>query len=283
MECQSPCQASRSRRCFPFVAMLLPLALAALLPNVQAASSPGEGQADYLRVAVKGKPMFGESYALRGRRMFFTGRFFIRPENLLWLNDRGEMINEVEEHEEHPVYDAWAAQLSRPPSPHGIRIRLQPAERFGPVLKREKPWEREYVIFKTVGRDGDIYRAWCKSVPGGDCYLESRDGYNWERPILGQKEFESSRENNLLKPVRGGTVFIDDGAPAVERHKAIFGARLKFEQFRAFIERHPERWESGVIKGDWNDLSITFHALQGTTSPDGVHWTILPEPLPVEH
>jgi hypothetical protein len=246
----------------------------------RAADSP---QVEYLRQAVQKKTMWGEPYTLRGKRLYFTDWFYIRPGNLLWENDRGEMINEVEEGSEKPVYDAWAAQLNRPSSPHGIKISVQAAERVGPVLQREKPWEKGYVIFKTIVRDGDIYRAWGKAMPGGDCYLESKDGYHWDRPNLGQKEFEGSRDNNLLKPGPTGTVFLDPHGPANERFKAVFGPRINFAQFRAFIEKHPDRWETRVVKGDWNDPKIWFHALQGATSPDGIHWTVLPEPFTVEH
>lgn len=266
-----------------FRGALVALAGAATTGRCAPASPPAGNQAAYLREAVRNKTMWGEPYELRGSRMVFTNWFLIRPGNLLWLNQQGEMINEVEENAENPVYDDWSAQLSRPSSPHGIRIAVQPAERYGPVLLREKPWERGYVIFKTVLRDGDRYRAWGKSLPGGDCYLESMDGYHWERPVLRQKEFEGSLENNLLKPGPTGTVFIDPHAPPAERYKAIFGPRINFEQFRAFAEKYPDRWETRVIKGDWDNPKIWFHALQGATSPDGIRWTVLPEPFTIEH
>ncbi len=235
-----------------------------------------------LREAVAGRKLFGEPYALQGHRLAFTDWSFIRPGSLFWLNERNEVINEVEEGSKRPVYGEWSAQINRPSSPFGIRLEVQAAERRGPVLKRERPWEREYVIFKTVLKDGDLYRAWGKSLPGGDCYFESRDGVTWERPNLGQKEFEGSRNNNLLSPGPGGTVFIDPAAGADGRFKGIFGPRLSFEAFRAFIAKYPDRWETKVIKGDWGDPA-RFHALQGAVSPDGVRWSVLPEPFTIEH
>jgi hypothetical protein len=214
--------------------------------------------------------------------MFFTDWFLIRPGSLDWLNDEGERINEVEEGLDNPVYGPWSAQLSRPSAPHGIRIEVQPAKRVGPILKRENPWEAGYVIFKTVIKDGDIYRAWCKSLPGGDTYMESKDGFNWTRPNLGLVEFEGSKDNNLLKPGPNGTIFIDPHAPPAERYKAVGGSRLSFEEFRKFVEKHPDRWETRVLRGPWSDPE-KFYSIRGSVSPDGIHWKNLPEPFTIEH
>ena len=240
-------------------------------------------QAQYLRDAMTRKTIWGEPHQLRGHRLYFTNWFYIRPGNIDWLNAAGERINEVEENQPNPRYDEWSAQLSRPSSPHGIRLEVQPAERFGPVLEREKPWERDYVIIKTVLRDGDRYRAWGKSLPGGDCYFESKDGYHWERPHLGQKEFNGSTNNNLLKPGPTGTVFIDPAAAPGERFKGVFGTRLNFDQFKAFIEKYPDRWETRSLRDLTDTAKFWCYGLQGAVSSDGIHWKVLPEPFTIEH
>lgn len=236
----------------------------------------------FLERVTAGKPFSGEPYELAGDRIFFTDWFYIRPGNLIWVNRRGERINEVEEGDPNPVYDEWAAQMSQPSSPHGIRIAVQPAVRVGPVLKRERPWESDYIIFKTVLRDGGRYRAWCKALPGGDCYLESNDGYHWDRPVLGQVEFNGSRENNLLKPGPSGTVFIDPHGPPDERYKAVGGSRISYKDFKAFVERHPDKWETRVVRGSWDEPE-RFYCIRGAVSPDGIHWKSLPEPFTAEH
>ena len=128
--------------------------------------SADESTARYLEEISKEKTFWGEPYELAGKRLFFTDFFYIRPGALNWLNEEGVRINEVEEGLDNPVYGAWDAQLSRPSSPFGIRIEAQQAQRKGPVIKREKPWEEEYIIFKTVMKDGDIYKAWGKKPPG---------------------------------------------------------------------------------------------------------------------
>lgn len=275
-----PCQAIRSSRISVFFLFLASLG-AAPLPLPAEPNSPETVEA-YLRQAVATRTMWGEPHALSGRRLVFADWSFIRPGNLDWINDAGERINEVEEGSDHPVYDGWAAQLRRPSSPYGVRIAAQPAQRVGPILQREKPWESGYVIFKTVLKDGGLYRAWGKSLPGGDCYLESRDGFHWDRPVLGQVEFAGSRENNLLKPGPNGTVFIDPQAPPEERYKAVGGERISFAQFKAFADKYPDRWETRVVRGPWNDPE-KFYCIRGAVSADGIHWRARPEPFTIEH
>ncbi len=254
---------------------------------VLAATGSGESAAGseteaFLENVSRQKPRWGEPDDVPGNRIFFPDWFLIRPGSLDWLNREGERINEVEEGTDNPVYGPWSAQLNRPSAPHGIRIAVQPARRVGPVLEREKPWESRYVIFKTILKDGNRYRAWGKSLPGGDCYLESDDGYRWERPVLGQVEFEGSKENNLLKPGPNGTVFIDPNAPPEERYKAVGGSRISFEEFRRFVEKHPDRWETRVLRGPWDDPE-RFYSIRGAVSPDGLHWRNLAEPFTIEH
>ncbi|HTX54488.1 MAG TPA: hypothetical protein VMD08_13850 [Candidatus Baltobacteraceae bacterium] len=246
-------------------------------------SGPADGATrEYLATVSRGKTFWGEPYELAGNRIFFTDWYFIQPGNLSWENRQGERINEAEERSKDPVYDEWAAQLSHPSSPHGIRIVVQPAQRVGPVLQREKPWESGSVIFKTVLRNGDRYQAWGKCEPGGDCYFESKDGVHWERPALGQVEFNGSRDNNLLKPGPTGQVFIDPHAPPEERYKSVGGQRVSLAEFQAFVSKHPDRWETRVIRGSW-DHPETFYCLRGAVSPDGIHWKELPEPFTIEH
>jgi hypothetical protein len=251
-------------------------------PLMAESAATGPQMEAFIESEVQGKTMWGEPYEVRGNRMFFTDWFLIRPGSIDWLNSEGVRINEVEEGDDNPVYGPWSAQLSRPSSPFGIRIVAQPAKRVGPVIQREKPWERGYVIFKTVLKDGDIYRAWCKTLPGGDSYMESRDGYTWERPVLGQVEFEGSRENNLLKPGPSGTVFIDPQSPPGERYKAVGGTRVPFEEFKRFVEKYPDRWETRVLRGKWNEPE-RFYVTRGAVSPDGINWKSLPEPFTIEH
>lgn len=256
-------------------------AVAVMLISPANAAEPDEMEA-FIAEIMSHKPFAGEPYELDGNRIFFTNWYFIRPGNLNWVNDKGELVNTIEEGAERATHGPWDAQLSRPSSPFGIEIVAQPAERVGPVLKRERPWERDSIIFRTVLKDGDKYRAWAKCLPGGECYLESQNGLDWQRPILRQREFEGSLDNNLLDPGPDGSVFIDPAAPPEERYKSIRGPVIGFEEFKAFVEKHPDKWDTQAVKGYWRSPQ-KFRALAGSVSPDGLHWKPLPEPFTVEH
>ncbi len=260
--------------------MIPTLLLLAASGSIMAAE--GEDGADFMVGAMSSKPITGEPYELDGNRIVFTNWYFIRPGNLLWLNEAGEYINTVEENVETPVYGPWDAQMDRPSSPYGIEIKTQPAERSGPILKQKYPWEDGYVILKTVVKDGEKYKAWGKSPGGSSSYFESDDGMNWERPILGQKEFNGSKENNLLQPGLAGTVFIDPNAPPEERYKSIRGPRIKVDEFKSFVDRHPDKWETRAVRGPWQNPE-KIRALGGAVSPDGIHWKHLDELFTVEH
>ena len=112
-----------------------------------------------MMAAMTSQQLWGEPYELDGNRIVFTNWYFIRPGNILWLNDDDDFVNTLEEGEENPVYGPWDVRLERPSSPFGIEIVVQPAERVGPIIERENPWEEGYIIFKTVLKDGDIYKA----------------------------------------------------------------------------------------------------------------------------
>ncbi|HNT87218.1 MAG TPA: hypothetical protein PKL84_05075 [Candidatus Hydrogenedentes bacterium] len=257
------------------------IVIAACCIGAARAADPHEMEA-FIAELMSRKPAAGEPYELEGNRLFFTNWYFIRPGNLNWLNDDGELVNTIEENAEHVTHGPWDAQLSRPSSPFGIDIVTQPAQRLGPVLKRVKPWERDSIIFRTVLKDGDKYRAWAKCIPGGECYLESDDGLEWKRPILRQREFNGSFENNLLEPGPDGSVFVDPSGPPEERYKSIRGPVISFEEFQAFTEKHSDKWDSQAVKGYWRSPQ-KFRALAGSVSPDGLHWKPLPEPFTVEH
>jgi len=245
------------------------------------AVTPEETEA-YIREKMATKPMWGMPYELDGNRIFFANYYFIHPGNLNWVDENGIKLNTEEEGSEDPKFDPWNAGLDRPSSPYGIEIVAQPAERMGPIVNPEMPWEKEYVIFKTVMKDGDKYRAWGKASPGGDCYFESDDGINWKRVILRQKEFEGSLENNLFKVEFEGTIFKDPAGPPEERYKCVRGPRIKFDEFKEFVEKHPDKWESRAVKGAWSNPE-KIRALGGGVSPDGLTWKHLPEVFTVEH
>jgi len=72
-----------------------------------------------------------------------------------------------------------------------------------PIFSREKDWEGwGPACGGTVIRDGDKLRMYYYCIAdekdaGGVCVAESTDGLKWTRPIVGEKEFRGSKENNI--------------------------------------------------------------------------------------
>ena len=71
----------------------------------------------------------------------------------------------------------------------------------------------------------------------------------------------------------GSGVFVDPAGAADERYKAIYLARTSREEAAAFAEKYPER------AGGWPAAGEHGYAMAGAVSPDGMHWTRLPELL----
>jgi hypothetical protein len=129
------------------------------------------------------------------------------------------------------------------------------------VLKREHPWEGFLAFgYMTVLKDGDRYRLYYRSYPGGEendgsanemtCYAESGDGIHWTKPELGLFEFQGSTKNNVVLAqaapyTHNFSPFIDTrpGVSAEQRYKATGGI-------------HPR-------------------GLAALVSPDGLHWKVL--------
>ena len=88
------------------------------------------------------------------------------------------------------------------------RVWRQP-RKFGPVLTPDRPWEKHCVIMygSILPRpEGTGYQAWYQTfsthVRGPEravfCYAESDDGVTWEKPVIGDYEWQGSRDNNIF-------------------------------------------------------------------------------------
>ncbi len=171
--------------------------------------------------------------------------------------------------------------------PWGIGIAAKPAQRVGPLLKREKPWEDGSEIITTLIHEQGRYRAWATTDWGNlkgrtqtfFCYYESSDGMSWERPECGVMEYGGSLRNNLLFPEAGGTVFIDSSASKEERYKWVECYEFTHDACKEYFRKRSDATDPQAFR---RDMNVHF-GLRGAVSPDGIHWKIIPEPLVLTH
>jgi hypothetical protein len=221
----------------------------------------------------------GEPYALAGSRLAFTDWSFIRIGGLDWQDRSGKSVFASAKAKLGPFDATFVSE----DTPHGIRLAVEPAEHVGPIIAREKPWEKVGVSPQTLLFQDGKYRLWanCQSgtskeeKKGGGCYFESTDGKNWTRPDLGLVRFAADKHNNLFGQSYG-EIFVDPTASPSQRYKAVHDAHVSAEQLQQFKKLHPYSVFAVEAKP-----GLAF-GLLGAVSPDGFHWTSLPQPLSIE-
>ena len=121
--------------------------------------------------------------------------------------------------------DTWVDRKS------GVQRTLgRPRKNTEPVLKPIMPWEGDFAGSGPILFDSEEqkFKMWYRasvatttnqdlpqneSIPLSDrntggqrnfvCYAESKHGFEWTRPNVGQFEFEGTRENNILFEAKG--------------------------------------------------------------------------------
>jgi hypothetical protein len=142
-------------------------------------------------------------------------------------------------------------------------IEQRTAESF---LTADKPWEASGITGCTWIREGDLWRlwygAWLPNTQRDDdllsCYAESTDGVHWTKPNLGLTEFAGNRNNNI--------VFACSEAGGIMPNHIFLDARAKLS----------ERYKMIASKFDEPNQAWAVH---GGISPDGIHWSFLPQSL----
>ncbi|MBI4025287.1 MAG: hypothetical protein HY360_09930 [Verrucomicrobia bacterium] len=116
-------------------------------------------------------------------------------------------------------------------------------------------------------------------------YLESDDGLHWKPPPAGREKFHGKRNDNVVYGAthtpetgfHGGSVFVDPSAPESERYKAFHLGKAETKMVEAYRRKRPDAVDPHTA------LTLKHHgfayALFGATSPDGIRWKALPEPL----
>ena len=224
-------------------------------------------------VAIHHELGWGEPFEMMGKRMAFTTWYWVRPGQFDWQDDEGKsvfadrsvMAKANDPHTHWVEYDL----------PHGIQLLCEPAQKGEFPIEPEYPWEKDGIEITGLLQLEDKIMAWGNCKPGGGCYFESKDGVTWERPRLGLVEFEGSKENNLA-PSSGSRMFYDPMAPPAERFKRATNSDYDLEAFQEYKKRRP--WQKMATETDPGRV----HAVFGSVSPDGFHWTDLPDPISVE-
>ncbi len=227
----------------------------------------------------------GEPYDLDGKRIVFLNWYYIHPGNDAdWRLANGQSARVG------GSFGPWEGRFRHENHAYGIRLVAQSAQHVGPLIRRERPWESKGIRFNVVMQDEGKYRAWGyvdvgkKGTPPHlmPVYYESKDGMNWERPHLGQVEFEGNRDNNLYNGYDEATVFKDPSAPPEERYKAVMPGTMDRKEFDEYRKKYPDAdaWETRAL---WElEKNNKVWGIRGAVSPDGLHWTTLADLLSVE-
>ena len=181
------------------------------------------------------------------------------------------------------VYDLYDA-------PIGVELKIEEATKAPMVFQEKAQWETEGVsptyMWQEDGRYHLLYDAGGSRV----CYAVSEDCYHWTRPELGEVEYNGSKKNNILANGPQGGIFEDPSAPPEERFKAM-GAEGHWydpdtwEPLGGMDAKVPgeeaRRWAAMQYEGlDYKGPKVLLRGwMVGWTSPDGLHWKRIQEPL----
>lgn len=233
--------------------------------------------------SLPGKPTTPPSPASATRHIYFTSWQFVAQGGFSYSDSKGKLYSPASESDEGARFV--------PGTPRGVRLVAQKSEKVR--------LSEGYLL--PMAFDQGKYKTWYTATPSQDltqgriprghnvylCYAESEDGRNWVRPELGLHEFEGSRANNVvfrgdlkgsIRGLHGQGIFLDPSGDASERFKMVYMGMCTPEEATAYMRKHPDDVDPMALLPDGRAW-----ALCGAVSPDGIHWTPLPEPLLLQH
>jgi len=238
---------------------------AALALGAAAQGDGGEADAVSRDADPRGGFTFGPQ-----KKLLFADLRHIDPGDLQWRSAEGTVIPVAGPPE--PPVPVWAdaSQVAR-----GVRLVAQKPSKEGPVANRPG----------QVVADAGAYRGWSlkTNYTGADLgsyssalaesitvqAAESQDGYAWTVRDACTVEVAG------ITGIDGAGFFIDPNGSPEERYKCVFHASVR-QGVQALWEKyqrlHP-RYRDNRINGEH------MNCLYGMTSPDGLDWRFLPEPL----
>ena len=131
------------------------------------------------------------------------------------------------------------------------------SQKGGPDRLRPYRWDWSLEDGQAVRSKAEEVYGYKQYADGKDwllCYATSSDGIHWEKPNLGQVEFEGSRDNNILPPGTLVPLFRDE-------HETDPAKRYKSMRSEGTT---PTVWKPGMKPGMRQSLYY---------SPDGFEWT----------
>ncbi|MCK4785703.1 MAG: hypothetical protein KAV87_18250 [Desulfobacteraceae bacterium] len=157
------------------------------------------------------------------------------------------------------------------------------------MIRADQPWERDAAFLHSslviYDEQEKLFKGWyqgggCHGPGDGSnmCYATSSDGVHWDKPSLGEVEFEGSKDNNI---VLLADCMMHDPAPVIDYKDPDSQRRFK------------TMWWGGRRDASANDGWLLGHCV--AFSPDGIHWTEHPHnpvwvgdaeetlPLGIEH
>ena len=193
----------------------------------------------------------GVPYDLAGKRIVFTDWYYIQPGDLDWRDASGKSVYVDGDSD---LFEAEHVGIN---APRGIRIVAQK-----PVVKG--PLDLPY---RTIMQHDGRYKGWTSTE-----YCESADGITWSKTLL---EFGPGHTDGVYH------VFIDPIAPPEERYKSVWVGHITRAQFEEYRAERPDGFEPRALflLGEKDEITC----IRGSVSPDGIHWTMLPDPLVVEY
>ncbi|MBI3921650.1 MAG: hypothetical protein HY318_09555 [Armatimonadetes bacterium] len=213
------------------------------------------------------------------RTILFTDLRHIRCGDLEWFSPSGERLPLIRPPEPQVEACARSGFVSR-----GVRLVAQTARKTEPLALPKGLGTCGRIMFESGS-----YRGWRMRAsyrPGRDlgaysqdvpetveiCHAESRDGFEWRETLRcpinvpGQSGFD------------GFALFVDPKGNPEERYKAVYCARPPEEDrpglWEKYEQLHP-RHRDLRVREDY------VYCMYAAVSPDGLHWSAVPQPLMV--
>lgn len=243
---------------------------------------------------------YGEPVELKNNFIYFTSWKYVRQGSFSWEIEHAPNATEEEKN-----VGAWLegdgtrpARFAVSDMPRGIRLVAQKAEKrpFGPgQLAAQVFDEGKFKTWYTMGpcAEPEPYSTKDQILPGHNAhiaYAESGDGVNWDIPDFGLIDYAGAKDNNIVfrgdlngstRGFHGGSVFVDPSS-SDERYKMIYLGIVTDEEWDAFAAMYPDEVDTMARRQNVAGYRCVV-AVFGAVSPDGIHWTSLPEPLMIQH